>query len=114
MYPNLPKMSNSNSWRMRAERRAAWGRRLARARWASPVVKDVDADTARWRALDDARGKVLREGVTYRGDGTVTAWAVRRSVAGRTDQVDVVADGQVVNRMGRTRLGRVLPGGCPG
>jgi hypothetical protein len=40
----------------------------------------------------------------------VVPWEIRRSLQGRTDQLDIVADGQVVNSMGRRRLRRVLPG----
>lgn len=105
-------MSKSNSWARRKSAASEQGRRRALARWAADRAqeREVDADTARWRALQDAKGRVLREGVTYRGDGTATVWAVRRSVRGRTDQVEIVADGAVVRTLGRTRLRRVLPG----
>lgn len=66
----------------------------------------------RWRALQDAKGLVLRAGVTFRADGLVP-WVVRRSVGGRTDQLDLVAGERVVRRMGLTRLARVLPGTVP-
>lgn len=88
----------------------ACARHRSKARWARPQVRELDADTARWWALAQARGLVLREGVTYRGDGTVTPWQVRRAKAGRTDQVEIVADGAVVRTVGRTRLRRLLPG----
>jgi hypothetical protein len=73
----------------------------------------VDADTARSRALWDAKGRVVRCGVTFRA-GAVVSWVVRRSLEGRTDQWDLVADGRLVNRMGLTRMARVLPGVVPG
>ena len=61
----------------------------------------VDADTVRRRALDDARGLLLREGVTYRAGGE-THWQLRRSLRGRVNQVDLVVDG-VVWRTGARR-----------
>lgn len=57
-------------------------------------TRDVDADTVRRRALEDARGHVIREGVSYRADRTIT-WKIRRSLRGRINQVDFVIDGVV-------------------
>lgn len=55
---------------------------------------EPDADTLRCRALHDAKGKVVREGATYRAAGIVQ-WCVRRSVAGNVRQFDFVANGTV-------------------
>jgi len=61
------------------------------------------ADEVRQRALIDAKGAVLREGVTY----TATAahyWQLRRALLGRTDQIELVCDGVIVKTTGQTRL----------
>ena len=61
---------------------------------AARLLRPVDADTLRRRALDDARGLLLREGVTYRAD-SATHWRLHRSFRGRVNQVDLVVDGAV-------------------
>lgn len=88
--------------RSRWARRRLWashrGRVRARARWrkeraarlANPP--SVDADTLRWRALDDARGALLRHGATYTA-ASVTHWELRRSRRGRVNQVDLLING---------------------
>ena len=68
-----------------------WGLRSAKA-WKP---RDPDYETIRKRALDDRRGTVLREGMTYHGDGRITKWHIRHSINGRTDQFDLVANGRV-------------------
>lgn len=88
------------------ERRAVaqeWARRSNVAQAASRIDRGVDAETLRRRALDDARGQVLREGVTYRASG-VTRWRVVRSVLGRTNQRDVILNGQLFKTCGPRRL----------
>lgn len=70
------------------------------------LERPVDFDTLRRRALQDARGQVLREGVTYFGDGRVVPWCVRRSVRGRHDQFDVVAGDSIWRTAGRRKLPR--------
>jgi len=72
----------------------------------------ADADTLRRRALDDARGQIVREGVTYSADRGETHWSLRRSVHGRIDQFDAVVDG-VVTRTGSLRRLRELKGARP-
>lgn len=103
--------------RNRWARLKAWlshrGRRMARARWrkeraeraANPPT--VDADTLRWRARDDARGTVLREGATYRADG-VTTWYVRRALRGRVNQVEIVVNGRPWRRCSIRRALRLI------
>ena len=103
-------MRKSNTWARKRRAASERGRRMSRARWAMPRSGEASADTVRARALRDAKGLVLREGVTYRGDGTETPWQVRRAVEGRTDQVEIVAAGQIVRTVGRTRLRGLLPG----
>jgi hypothetical protein len=53
------------------------------------------------RALHDAKGQLLRHGCTYRADSE-THWQLRRSIAGRVNQVDLVVN-SVVWRTGCLR-----------
>lgn len=90
-------MSRFANWRTkRRERIRLRCQRMARrsneVQAAARMLRLVDADTMRWRALQDARGMVLREGCTYRAD-SVTTWQLRRSVAGRINQVDLLVNG---------------------
>lgn len=83
-------------------------RRKVSARWhaakaAKRMARGADADTLRKRALDDARGEILRMGCTYGAAGE-QHWDVRRSVAGRTDQRDVVVNGVLFKTCGPRRL----------
>ena len=84
--------------------RRAIGRKrgLASARAWTP--REPDADTLRRRALSDARGQIIRDGVTYFGAGRVTPWSVQRSVRGRVDQFDIVVAGRVWRTGGARRL----------
>lgn len=62
-------------------------------------------EDARKRALIDARGLVLAEGMSYRAeypDGK--PWQKRRAVSGRVAQVEVLFDGKVVLRTGESKL----------
>lgn len=93
----------------RHQRRAIaqrWALRSQAAQSSARIARGPDADTLRRRALHDARGEVVREGVTYFGDGRVVPWCVRRSIAGRVDQFDIVVNG-VVWRTGGLRRVRV-------
>lgn len=85
-------------------RRAEVSRQWHEAKAAKRRAREPDFETQRKRALDDARGTVLRDGVTYKSDGSVVHWQVRRSVGGRTDQFDIVADGSVWRTAGRRNL----------
>lgn len=85
-----------------------WGRRSQRVQAAKRMERGPDADTVRLRALHDARGTVLREGVTYKGDGRIVPWCVRRSVAGRVNQVDIVAEGRVWHTGSARSAGRLV------
>ena len=89
---------------LRSAKAREWAHRSNAVQAANRIERGVDAETARKRALDDARGAVLREGCTYTKVGE-TRWQVRRSVNGRTDQFDLVANGEVV----RTAGPRLLP-----
>jgi hypothetical protein len=81
----------------------ARGRASQRVQAVARATRPVDADTLRRRALDDARGKVVREGCTYRAAG-LTQWQVRRALGGRTDQFELVVNGRVRLRAGRRRF----------
>jgi hypothetical protein len=89
---------NANS-RWRAICRAR-GRESQRVQAEARAARPVDADTLRRRALEDARGMVVREGCTYRASG-LTHWQVRRALGGRTDQFELVVNGRVRLRAGR-------------
>ena len=84
--------------RIRRERASAIGRKRGlasqRVQAENRLHREVDADTMRQRALHDARGRIVREGATFRASG-MTHWLVRRSITGRVDQFDFVADGVV-------------------
>lgn len=90
-------MRKSNSRRDLGRKRG-----MASARVWEP--REPDADTLRRRALHDARGQVIREGVTYRGDGSETPWRVCRSLRGRVDQFDVIVAGRVWRTGGPRKL----------
>lgn len=72
------------------------------------MQRGPDAATLRWRALHDARGQVLRHGVTYFGDGRVVPWCIRRSLVARVNQLDVVVAGHLWRTAGARRVGRWL------
>lgn len=106
-------MSRFSNWRTKRRERIrlrcqAMARRSNEVQAAARLLRPVDADTLRWRALHDARGLVLREGVTFFGDGRVVPWCVRRSLHGRVNQLDVVAGGQIWRTAGRRRLPAAL------
>jgi hypothetical protein len=84
--------------------RSKVSRRWNAAKFAKRAAWGADADTLRRRALYDARGQVVREGVTYSADRGETHWSLRRSVDGRVDQFDSVIDGVVVRTGGLRRL----------
>jgi len=92
-------MRNSNS-------RREIGRKRGLASAAAWTPRAADADTLRSRALHDARGQLVREGVTYFGDGGVMPWSVCRSVRGRVDQFDVFAGGTLWRTGGTRRVAR--------
>lgn len=80
----------------RGERRAVaqqWARRSHESQAKKRIERGVDADTLRSRTLDDARGQIVREGCDYHGNGETVHWRVIRSLKGRSDQFDFVANG---------------------
>ena len=88
---------------MRRKVARAWGLRGAESRQRKREMLGVDAETLHRRALHDARGQVLREGVTYSAAGA-QCWQVIRSVRGRTNQRDVLINGQLFKTCGPRRL----------
>lgn len=88
---------------LRSAKAREWAHRSNAVQAARRIARGVDAETARRRALDDARGAVLREGCTYTTAGD-TQWQVRRSITGRSDQFDLVANGEVARTAGKRRL----------
>lgn len=95
----------------RAQRAAvarAWARRSHAVQAAARLTREPDFTTLRRRALDEQRGQILREGVTYRGDGRVLAWRVRRARAGRVNQVEIVVGGRVWRRCAHRTAARLL------
>lgn len=89
-------MRKRNSWTARRESRREIGRvrglasqRIQRVNRANSLP---DAETAMRRALDDARGETIDEGRDWI-DGKERHWLIRRSLYGRTNQVDLVING---------------------
>lgn len=77
---------------MRRKVASVWGKRGVESRSAIRIERGIDAETAHRRALDDARGQLLREGRTYSATGQ-QHWQVVRSIRRRTDQRDVLVNG---------------------
>ena len=67
--------------------RSELSKRCNAAKAKKRIKQGVGADTLRFRALHDARGKIERSGTTYDATGSHT-WEMRRSIAGRTNQHD--------------------------
>ena len=82
--------------RTKSNSRRELGRKRGLASAAAWKPCRADADTMRQRAISDARGEILRTGVTYFGIGRVAPWLVRRSVAGRCNQLDLLLGGRLV------------------
>jgi hypothetical protein len=78
------------------------------SRAAARLSSGPDAETLRRRALDDARGRTIRAGVTYFGDGRIVPWLVRRSIAGRSNQLDLVVAGRLFRTLGNRAFARLL------
>lgn len=86
----------------KAERRAVareWSRRAAVKRRAACAERGPDAETLAWRAKEDRRGLPVRT-LYSRGSEVV----VRCSVAGRSDQFDIILDGSLWRTCGPRRL----------
>ena len=94
--PNLLTMRKRNTIR-------ELGRMLGLASAEAWTSSEIDSDTLRRRALDDARGQIMREGCVYSAAGE-THFTVRRSVQGRTNQYDLTHNGVVVLTAGSREL----------
>jgi thioesterase domain-containing protein len=95
----------------KAARRAVaqeWGRRSQRVQTVKRMERGPNAETLRRRAIADARGQILRAGVTFFGDGRVVPWLVRRSISGRSNQLDLFVAGRVFRTLGNRALARLL------
>ena len=60
-------------------------------------------EDSRQRALLDAKGEILREGVTYTANGE-SHWQKRRALFGRIDQIELVCNGAVIKTTGESLL----------
>ena len=85
---------------LRSAKAREWAKRSNEVQAAARIERGIDADTMRKRALHDARGQLVREGCTYR-EGKVITWRIVRSVAGRVDQFDVIANGALRETVGK-------------
>jgi hypothetical protein len=77
-------------WKLRRAKAREWGERGNAAQRLARIERGPSFETQLWRAKQDARGQVLRHGVTYsttNPDGK--PWTILRSKAGRTNQVDL-------------------------
>lgn len=83
----------SDAARIRGKRGAA---KCGANRLKRVSLHGVDADTLRYRALDDRRGAIWREWTVSLGDGVYQRWQAFHAVGGRTDQFDVFCDGLLV------------------
>lgn len=88
---------------MRRKVASTWGKRSAVVHATLRIERGVDADTLRWRALYDARGQLVRHGCTFYATGEVH-WEMRRSLRGRSDQLDYIENGAVELTGGKRRM----------
>lgn len=94
----------------RSQRRAVaqeWARRSHAVQAEARLARGPDDETLRWRGLQDARGQILRSGVTYRATGE-TPWCVRRAIGGRVNQVEIVVAGRVWRTCSLRAAGRLI------
>jgi hypothetical protein len=82
-----------------------WARRSHVAQQIKRNAIGPDPETLRKREQFDTKGTILREGCTYTATGE-TIWQVRRSIVGRVDQLDLVANGETIRTSGPRRLPR--------
>lgn len=96
---NFPNIKNL---KRRREIGSRWGK-LSAAAWQP---SDPDHETLRKRTLWDRKGEIIRQGATYHGDGRVTNWLLRHAIEGRTDQYELVANGEVFKTGGLRKIPR--------
>jgi len=94
------------TWKKRKKNKR--GFTLEQCRKGGRVTRGYEtAEDARQRALQDAKGLVLRSGVTYSvksGQLVELHWQKRRALHGRSDQVELVCNGSVIRTTGETLL----------
>lgn len=77
-------------WKLRPMKAREWGALGHETQRLRRIESGPSYETILWRAKQDARGQVLRHGVTYSAahpDGQ--SWTILRSKCGRTNQVDL-------------------------
>lgn len=96
---------NTNGFNPRTGKNRAGFTRAACVKGGSRVRGYETADDVRERALKDAKGMILREGMSYRIDYPEgKPWQKRRALSGRTNQVEIVFNGEIVKTTGETLL----------
>lgn len=80
-------------WRNRRAKAKAWAHKshaLGGTRHSQRIAYGEPLEAAIWRAKQDARGEVIRHGVTYSATHPEgQSWTILRSKCGRTNQVDL-------------------------
>jgi hypothetical protein len=89
--------------------RQATSKRWHEAKAKKRMERGPDADTLRKRAQHDAKGMILRRGCDYTSYGE-SNWEVRRSIAGRVDQQDLLSNGQPFITGGPRVVAQLLAG----
>ena len=87
-----------------------FGRRSVESRRRKAIERGPDFETLIWRAKQDRKGTVVREGVLYRADGRVQQWAIRHALRGRSDSYEILLDGAVWKRGGPRVIQKHMPG----
>jgi hypothetical protein len=77
-----------------------WARRSHENRAPSELPHEDQVKRALW----DRKGTIIREGVTYCGDGRIIQWCIRHSLHGKSNQLDVVIDGATYLTAGQRRI----------
>lgn len=70
-----------------------WGKQSAEVRAVTILERGIDWETQVYRSKQDRRGTLIAEGHDYRATA-IKHWVIRHRVAGSTDQVDLVIEGQ--------------------
>ncbi len=89
---------------------SVYGKRSQATHRRKRIDRGPSFETIKWRAKDDRRGIMVREGHLYRGDGRVQFWRIIYSVNGRSDQYDITLDGAHWETGGPERIAELMPG----
>lgn len=74
-----------------------WGKRGNIAQKIYRKTRDLDQYTLKMRVLDNARGEVLREGVTYSSNNiNGEPWLITKSTNGTLRQIDIIKNNNVI------------------